>query len=150
MKAHGALRLGIALRPGEGSGGWARALAWVERAEALGLHSVWVPEGHFQRGAVSAPLVALSAFAARTQRLRLGTTSLLLPIHHPRRVAAEVTALLGESAARAGGDGGGADGTPAGERGAPGRGRAEGGNSGGEEEPILTDKTSTIHGKTHR
>jgi alkanesulfonate monooxygenase SsuD/methylene tetrahydromethanopterin reductase-like flavin-dependent oxidoreductase (luciferase family) len=87
------LQLGIALRPGEGRAEWERAFDRVERAEALGLHSVWVPEGHFHRGAMAAPLVALSAFAARTRRLRLGTTSLLLPIHHPRRIAAEVAAL---------------------------------------------------------
>ncbi len=93
MSTERPLQLGIALRPGEGGAEWARSLAWVERAEALGLHSVWVPEGHFHRGAMAAPLVALSAFAARSRRLRLGTTSLLLPIHHPRRVAAEVAAL---------------------------------------------------------
>lgn len=92
MSATAPLRLGIALRPGEGAE-WERALAWVELAERLGLDSVWVPEGHFHRGAMAAPLAALAAFAVRTRRLRLGTTSLLLPIHHPLRIAAEVAAL---------------------------------------------------------
>ncbi len=68
-------------------------LEWVDRAEALGLHSVWLPEGHFWKGATASPLIALSAFAARTRRLRLATISLLLPIHHPLRVAEEVAAL---------------------------------------------------------
>lgn len=85
------LALGIALAgPG---GGWRRALRVVAQAEALGLHSVWLPEGHFERGATPSPLLALSAFAARTQRLRLATTSLLLPLHNPLRVAAEAAAL---------------------------------------------------------
>lgn len=87
----GKLALGIALAgPG---GGWRRALRVVAQAEALGLHSVWLPEGHFERGATSSPLLALCAFAARTQRLRLATTSLLLPLHDPLRVAAEAATL---------------------------------------------------------
>jgi alkanesulfonate monooxygenase SsuD/methylene tetrahydromethanopterin reductase-like flavin-dependent oxidoreductase (luciferase family) len=35
----------------------------------------------------------LGAFAARTRRVRLATTSLLLPLHHPLRVAAETATL---------------------------------------------------------
>jgi len=35
----------------------------------------------------------LAALAARTQRVRLATTSLLLPLHHPLRVAAETATL---------------------------------------------------------
>ncbi len=85
--------LGLALAAPRDAAGWARALARVERAEALGLHSVWLPEGHFRPGATPSPLVALAAFAVRTRRLRLATTSLLLPIHHPLRVAAEVATL---------------------------------------------------------
>jgi len=54
---------------------------------------VWLPENHFQRGATPSPLVALGAIAARTRRLRLATTSLLLPLHHPLRVAAETATL---------------------------------------------------------
>jgi len=87
----GKLALGIALAgPG---GGWRRALRVVAQAEALGLHSVWLPEGHFERGATPSPLLALCAFAARTQRLRLATTSLLLPLHNPLQVAAEAAML---------------------------------------------------------
>jgi alkanesulfonate monooxygenase SsuD/methylene tetrahydromethanopterin reductase-like flavin-dependent oxidoreductase (luciferase family) len=72
---------------------WRRALAWVDLAEQLGLHSVWLPEMHFAHGVCSTPLLALAGFAARTQRLRLATTSVLLPIHHPLQVAEEVAAL---------------------------------------------------------
>ncbi|UCE85750.1 MAG: LLM class flavin-dependent oxidoreductase [Deltaproteobacteria bacterium] len=87
------LELGIVLGGGVDRASWARALERVEQAEALGLHSVWLPEGHFQPGATASPLLALSAFAARTRRLRLGTTSLLLPVHHPLHVAREVATL---------------------------------------------------------
>jgi alkanesulfonate monooxygenase SsuD/methylene tetrahydromethanopterin reductase-like flavin-dependent oxidoreductase (luciferase family) len=65
----------------------------VDRAEALGLHSVWIPEMHFAPGVATSPLLTLAACAARTQNLRLGTTSLLLPIRPPLRVAEEVAAL---------------------------------------------------------
>jgi len=71
----------------------ASLLHWVDRAEALGLHSVWIPEMHFAPGVATAPLVLLAACAARSRRLRLGTTSLLLPIRSAVRVAEEVAAL---------------------------------------------------------
>ncbi|MEN8182249.1 MAG: LLM class flavin-dependent oxidoreductase [Myxococcota bacterium] len=87
------LALGLALGGADDAAGWQARLKLVELAEALGLHSVWLPEGHFVPGATASPLVGLAAFAARTRDLRLGTTSLLLPIHHPLSVAAEVAAL---------------------------------------------------------
>jgi alkanesulfonate monooxygenase SsuD/methylene tetrahydromethanopterin reductase-like flavin-dependent oxidoreductase (luciferase family) len=66
----------------------------AEAAEALGFGSFWLPENHFgQRGAIPAPLLLLAAIAARTQRIRLGCTSYLLPIRHPLLVAEEVAVL---------------------------------------------------------
>lgn len=67
--------------------------AWVALAESLGLHSVWLPEMHFQRGVCPAPLLDLAGHAATTERLRLGTTSLLLPLHPPEKIAAEIATL---------------------------------------------------------
>jgi alkanesulfonate monooxygenase SsuD/methylene tetrahydromethanopterin reductase-like flavin-dependent oxidoreductase (luciferase family) len=87
------LALGLALGGPQRAGDCANALARVERAEALGLHSVWLPEGHFAPGAMPSPLLALAAFAARTRRLILGTTSLLLPLRPPLQVAEEVATL---------------------------------------------------------
>lgn len=87
------LLVGIALGGPRGPGDAVRALAQVERAEGLGLHSVWLPEGHFTQGAMPSPLVALAAFAARTHRLVLGTTSLLLPVRRAEQVADEVATL---------------------------------------------------------
>lgn len=66
---------------------------WVDLAEALGLHSVWLPEMHFQPGVCPAPLVELAGYASRTRRLRFGTTSLLLPLHPPEKIAAEIASL---------------------------------------------------------
>jgi alkanesulfonate monooxygenase SsuD/methylene tetrahydromethanopterin reductase-like flavin-dependent oxidoreductase (luciferase family) len=87
------LPLGLALGGAGRPEAHAERRAFVDRAEALGLHSVWLPEHHFAPGAVPSPLVVLAAFAARTRRLRLATTSLLVSIHHPLRVAEEVSVL---------------------------------------------------------
>jgi alkanesulfonate monooxygenase SsuD/methylene tetrahydromethanopterin reductase-like flavin-dependent oxidoreductase (luciferase family) len=88
-----ALALGLSLAGADDPPGHERRLRWLARAESLGLHSVWLPEGHFAPGASASPLLVLAAFAARTRRVRLGTTSLLISIHHPLRVADEVSAL---------------------------------------------------------
>lgn len=63
-------------------------------AERLGYGSFWLPEHHFgEVGSIPAPLLLLAAAAARTTRLRLATTSLLLPVRHPIHVAEEVAVL---------------------------------------------------------
>lgn len=93
--------LGLALGGASSPGEWQRDLALVDRAEALGLHSIWVPEMHFARGVTASPLIALGAFGARTKRVRLATTSLLLPIHEPLRLADEIAALDRASRGRA-------------------------------------------------
>jgi alkanesulfonate monooxygenase SsuD/methylene tetrahydromethanopterin reductase-like flavin-dependent oxidoreductase (luciferase family) len=63
-------------------------------AEELGYESFWLPEHHFSEpGAIPAPLLLLAAVAARTRRLRVATTSFLLPVRHPIHVAEEVAVL---------------------------------------------------------
>lgn len=76
-------------------GGTALALAeQAEMAERLGYGSFWLPEHHFgEVASIPAPLLLLAAVAARTTRLRLATTSLLLPVRHPIHVAEEVAVL---------------------------------------------------------
>ena len=86
-------RLAISLAGADTWQDWNHHLEWVDFAEHRGLHSIWMPEMHFVPGGNAAPLVPLTAFAARTRRLRLATTSLLLPIHHPLQLAEEVAAL---------------------------------------------------------
>ncbi len=64
------------------------------RAEAMGFHSIWLPESHFlERGACPSPLLPLAAAAALTSTIRLGTTSYLLPIRNPIQVAEEIAVL---------------------------------------------------------
>ena len=63
-------------------------------AEQLGFESFFLPENHFSgRGSVPEPLMLLAAAAARTRRIRLGTTSLLLPVRHPLQAAEQVAVL---------------------------------------------------------
>ncbi|MCP5070645.1 MAG: LLM class flavin-dependent oxidoreductase, partial [bacterium] len=87
------LSVGLAVAAGTTPSNWARTLRLVERADRLGMHSVWLPEHHFHPNATPSPLVTLTAFAARTEQVRLATTSLLLPVQHPLHVAAQVALL---------------------------------------------------------
>ena len=88
-------RLGVGLALGgiANHGDWRRHLDLAQQADRAGLHSIWLPEMHFAPGACSTPLSFLSALAATTQHVRLGTTSLLLPIHDPVRTARDVRAV---------------------------------------------------------
>ncbi|HYE90730.1 MAG TPA: LLM class flavin-dependent oxidoreductase [Terriglobales bacterium] len=80
--------------------------AWSERAvydstltqmlaaEALGYHSVWFAEHHFNDyGLCPAPPVLASFVAARTTTLRLGMGVSLLPLHHPVDLAEQLAVL---------------------------------------------------------
>jgi len=87
------LSLGISLGGTGNFVEWSRALEWVDFAEEHSLHSVWMPEMHFMPGGCPSPLMSLSAFSARTRKLRLATTSLLLPLQHPLDIANQVAAL---------------------------------------------------------
>lgn len=66
----------------------------AEQAEALGFHSLWLPENHFgDARSIPSPLTLLAAVAARTSRLKLGCTSYLLPIRNALQAAEEVAVL---------------------------------------------------------
>ena len=67
------------------------------RAEALGFDDVWVsehiivPRSEFPRSPLFYdPVVTLSYVAAVTERVRLGTTVLVLPMRHPLPLAKEL------------------------------------------------------------
>lgn len=72
-----------------------KLIARAVLAEELGYESFWITEHHFHwfGGAHANPLVALSAIAARTSRLRLGTAVTLLPYRNPLLVAEEIACL---------------------------------------------------------
>jgi alkanesulfonate monooxygenase SsuD/methylene tetrahydromethanopterin reductase-like flavin-dependent oxidoreductase (luciferase family) len=64
-------------------------------AEELGFDSVWVAQHHFgpMVGTLPSPLPLLSAVAARTRRIRLGTAVVILPIEHPVRLAEDAAVV---------------------------------------------------------
>ncbi|OUC91464.1 LLM class flavin-dependent oxidoreductase [Streptosporangium minutum] len=65
-------------------------LELVELAEELGFHGVRLAEHHFRDyGVVPNLFTMLSHMAARTERLRLGTGIVVLPLHNPVHVAEE-------------------------------------------------------------
>src|SRR5207247_4435519 len=72
----------------------------AELAEELGFHSVWVtehiivgPEAVDPYGRVYDPLVTLGWIAGFTERVRLGTSIVLVPLHNPFHLAKEVATL---------------------------------------------------------
>ncbi|MEM8767639.1 MAG: LLM class flavin-dependent oxidoreductase [Pseudomonadota bacterium] len=86
------MKLGVT--PWDFSGLSAKSLAeQAARAEALGYDSFWLPENHFNRNAIPDPLMLLAAVAAATDRIRLATTSYLLPLRNPLLAAEQVAVL---------------------------------------------------------
>jgi alkanesulfonate monooxygenase SsuD/methylene tetrahydromethanopterin reductase-like flavin-dependent oxidoreductase (luciferase family) len=60
---------------------YARSLELVERADALGIDSVWLTEHHlWEDGYLPQPLTLAAAVAARTRTMRIGTAVLLAPL----------------------------------------------------------------------
>jgi alkanesulfonate monooxygenase SsuD/methylene tetrahydromethanopterin reductase-like flavin-dependent oxidoreductase (luciferase family) len=81
-------------------------LGQARRAERLGFDCLWFNEEHFtqpnsQRGRrVLSPIVLAAAVAAATTTLRVGFSVLLVPLHHPLRLAEEIATLDVLSAGR--------------------------------------------------
>lgn len=67
---------------------YAECLDEVAEADRLGFDTVWMSEHHLTAdGFLPSPLVMAAAIAARTDQIRIGTSILVLPMHHPLRVA---------------------------------------------------------------
>lgn len=63
-------------------------------AESLGFDSVWLTEHHFvEDGYTPSPLVLAAAIGERTERMRIGTNLMLLPLADPLRLAEDASAL---------------------------------------------------------
>jgi probable F420-dependent oxidoreductase len=69
-------------------------IAEAQLAEASGFDSCFFGEHHQDKdGFLPSPLIVATAVAAQTRRLRVGTSVILLPLHHPVRVAEDVITL---------------------------------------------------------
>ena len=69
-------------------------IAEAQLAESCGFDSCFFGEHHQDRdGFLPSPLIVAAAVAARTTTLRVGTSVILLPLHHPVRVAEDVITL---------------------------------------------------------
>ena len=83
-----------------------RGVEITQAADELGFHNVWLAEHHFSTyGYLSRPLMLALHLANKTQRLRIGTAVIVLPLHHPL-IVAEVLKERGELRARTGDVGG--------------------------------------------
>lgn len=73
---------------------WPALVDLAGEVEELGFDTIWSAEHHFAADAFSAsPLLMLGPLARATARVRLGTYVLLMPLHHPLRVAEESVAI---------------------------------------------------------
>lgn len=77
-----------------------RLHALAQLADGLGYTALWINEEHFQRSDITgrgrrclSPVVLAAMLAGQTQRIRLGFSVLLLPLHQPLRLAEEIATL---------------------------------------------------------
>src|SRR5919205_4065767 len=69
-------------------------IAEAQLAESVGFDSCFFGEHHQDRdGFLPSRLIVATAVAARTTTLRVGTSVILLPLHHPVRLAEDTITL---------------------------------------------------------
>lgn len=70
---------------------YANAVAQAELADGLGFDAVWLAEHHFSSYGYSPnPLYLAVKLAERTRNIRIGTAVVVLPLHHPLRLAEDI------------------------------------------------------------
>ena len=63
-------------------------------ADAIGMHSVWIGEHHFNSlGVLSCPDLVLASIAPRTRHVRLAPAVTVAPLHNPIRIAEQWATL---------------------------------------------------------
>src|SRR5262245_9069881 len=96
------MRMGFSLLNNWGIEDGSALVDLASRAEELGFNSVWVHDHVFNVGHVFdrlrskpyyEPMTLLSFVAARTERVRLGTSVRVLPYHNPIRLAKTAATL---------------------------------------------------------
>ncbi|MDA1308917.1 MAG: LLM class flavin-dependent oxidoreductase [Proteobacteria bacterium] len=72
----------------------AEALEHTQLAEELGFSRAWFAEHHFSNYSLCpSPLIFCNQVAATTKRIRVGCAVLILPLHAPARVIAEIALI---------------------------------------------------------
>jgi alkanesulfonate monooxygenase SsuD/methylene tetrahydromethanopterin reductase-like flavin-dependent oxidoreductase (luciferase family) len=70
---------------------FARGVRIGQAADRLGFDSIWFAEHHFSTyGYLSRPLMLATHIGSRTERIRVGSGVVVLPLHHPLIVAEEI------------------------------------------------------------
>lgn len=98
-----AMRIDLAGWTRDATRGDVRAFfALFEEADRLGFDGVWFSEFRLTADALPypSPLLLASALLARTERLRVGTSILVLPLHQPQLLAEELRQLAYQSGNR--------------------------------------------------
>lgn len=73
---------------------YAETLDVIASTETMGFEGAWLPEHHLSEdGYMPSPIVALSAVAAQTKTIRLGSAIALAPLYHPLRFAQDCAVL---------------------------------------------------------
>lgn len=68
-----------------------RGIEIAQHADKLGFESIWCAEHHFSTyGYLSRPLQYATHLASVTERIRVGSAVVVLPLHHPLIVAEEI------------------------------------------------------------
>jgi alkanesulfonate monooxygenase SsuD/methylene tetrahydromethanopterin reductase-like flavin-dependent oxidoreductase (luciferase family) len=80
---------------------WRSIIEQISWAERLGFGSVWISEHHFApEDYASSTMTLAAAIAMQTERMRIGTNVLVLPVHHPLRLAEEALTVDALSSGR--------------------------------------------------
>jgi probable F420-dependent oxidoreductase len=81
-------------KPDSHPGVYRETLEQAQLAERLNFDSVWLSEHHFMPdGYCPSVLTTAAAMAAVTKRIKIGTATLILPLHNPVRVAEDAAVV---------------------------------------------------------
>lgn len=84
---------GEKITPAEATAVFDRGIALWQRLEVLGFEGIFFSEHHFGLSYSPSPNLLIAAIARLTQRLRLGTMGMVVPLYAPFRVLEEIAML---------------------------------------------------------